>query len=274
MGKTKNKAGKLGALDMNQEITSKKVYEKQLGKLQLKMLTIQQAYFHQKRRAVVVFEGWDAAGKGGAIRRLTQGLDPRGFQVWPIGKPDPDEQGRHYLYRFWQRLPPPGNIAVFDRSWYGRVLVERVEGLANKTAWTRAYDEINGFERLLVDDGVCVVKIFLHITPQEQLKRFSERLHNPYKQWKITQEDIRNRLKWKDYLKATEDVFSKTSTARAPWSLVAANRKWFARTQVLEVVTGALSHGVDTRLQGPDPLVLAQAAQALGIAGKPRSKRT
>src|SRR5882672_5475355 len=167
----------------------KAAYERKLAKLQLKMLSIQQTYFHENRRAVIAFEGWDAAGKGGAIRRLTEKLDPRGFHVWPIGPPTPEEQGRHYLYRFWNKLPERGQLAIFDRTWYGRVLVERVERLIKKPVWKRAYDEINEFERMLIDDGVRVVKIFLHITPDEQLRRFAERLNNPYKRWKLTDSD-------------------------------------------------------------------------------------
>ncbi|MEW5854586.1 MAG: PPK2 family polyphosphate kinase [Myxococcota bacterium] len=269
MGKKKGRAkGRLGRLDMDVEVASKDEYEEQLKKLQLKMLRIQQAYFHQKRRAVIVFEGWDAAGKGGAIRRLTETLDPRGFHVWPVGKPAPEEQGRHYLWRFWQRLPVPGGLAVFDRSWYGRVLVERVEKFCGKEAWKRAYEEINEFERMLVDDGARVVKIFMHITPEEQLRRFQERLQNPYKQWKITEEDLRNRARWQDYVAATEDMFARTDTKAAPWFVVPGNRKWYARLRSLEIVTKELSRGVDIALPPLDPRVQAAAAAALGLAGK------
>jgi polyphosphate kinase 2 (PPK2 family) len=215
-------------------------YEDRLKKYQLRMLRLQQHLYQKKRRAIVAFEGWDAAGKGGAIRRLTERLDPRGFHVWPIGAPRPDEQGRHYLWRFWERLPAPGEIAVFDRTWYGRVLVERIEGFAAKSEWKRAYGEINEFEKMLTDDGVPIVKIFLHITKDEQLRRFKEREHNPYKKWKIGPEDWRNRKRWSDYEVAIDDMFRKTSTQRAPWNALAANAKWYTRTEVLRTVVKTL----------------------------------
>jgi AMP-polyphosphate phosphotransferase len=202
-----------------------------------------------------VFEGWDAAGKGGAIRRLTEKLDPRGFHVWPIGAPTAPEQGRHYLYRFWTKLPEPGLVAIFDRSWYGRVLVERVEGLAKKSEWKRAYEEINEFERMLVDDGVRVVKVFLHITPDEQLRRFAERLNNPHKRWKLTEADIESHLHWKDYADAVEDMFDETSTKAVPWTAIFADKKWIARVKVLEAVTDALADGVDLKPPPMDPKV-------------------
>ena len=236
---------RLDRLKHPEPFADKADYEKRLGKLQKKMLSIQQTYYHERRRAVLVFEGWDAAGKGGAIHRLTTPLDARGFHVWPIAAPRPDEQGRHYLYRFWVRLPEPGTIAIFDRSWYGRVLVERVEGLISKPTWKRAYDEINEFERMLTDDGVHMVKVFLHITPEEQLRRFTERLSNPYKRWKLTEEDIRNHRRWDDYVEAAEEMFDRTSTKAVPWNVVYAEQKWIARIEVLKTVTDALESGVE-----------------------------
>ena len=267
MGRTKIELNKkkirLDDLDMKKSLDSKNDYEERLDKLQTKMLRIQQAYFHEKKRGIVVFEGWDAAGKGGVIRRLTERLDPRGCKVWPISAPKPEEQGRHYLYRFWQKLPEASGIAIFDRSWYGRVLVERVEGFASKKEWERAYDEINEFERLLYDDGVQIVKIFLHITPEEQLARFLERLRNPYKRWKLTEEDIRNRNRWDDYAQAIEDMFANTGTTFAPWQVIPANKKWYARIKILEAVTDALADGMkleppplDLKLQGEIALKL------------------
>jgi AMP-polyphosphate phosphotransferase len=215
------------------ELDSKDEYEERLEKYQLRM--------HQRqRRAVVVFEGWDAAGKGGAIRRLTESLDPRGFKVYPIAAPRPDEQARHYLWRFWQKLPVPSEMAVFDRSWYGRVLVERIEKYASKAEWRRAYEEINQFEKLLADDGCPVIKIFLHITKKEQLRRFEEREKNPYKNWKIGPDDWRNRKKWDEYEKAIDEMFERTDTGTAPWILIPANRKWFARTEALKRVVETL----------------------------------
>ena len=154
-------------------------------------------------------EGWDAAGKGGAIKRVTEHLDPRGFQVNPIGAPAPHEKRYHYLQRFWRKLPQYGQITIFDRSWYGRVLVERVEGFATKEEWTRAYDEINDFEKLLTDDHYIIGKFFYHISKDEQLKRFKDRENNPLKRWKITDEDWRNREKWDEYVEAMEEMFEK-----------------------------------------------------------------
>lgn len=215
-------------------------YRDRLKKHQLRMLRIQQEIYQKRRRAVIVLEGWDAAGKGGAIRRLTEKLDPRGFKVWPIGAPQPDEQKRHYLYRFWSKVPGPGEIAIFDRSWYGRVLVERIEGFCAKNEWRRAFDEINQFEKLLVDDGCPVVKIFLHITKKEQLRRFHERERNPYKRWKIGPDDWRNRSRWSRYEKAIDDMFQRTDTGSAPWSLVAGNHKWHARTDALKRIVDSL----------------------------------
>ena len=247
-------------------ISSKKAYYETLSELQLKLLRIQQAYHgSQSKRAIVVFEGWDAAGKGGAIRRMTEKLDPRAVRVHAISAPTAAEQGRHYLWRFWQRIPQPGRIAVFDRSWYGRVLVERIEGFAEKPAWKRAYHEINEFEHTLIDDGVRVVKIFLHITAEEQLRRFEERLNNPYKRWKLTLEDLRNRDRWADYEDATEDMFDKTSTEAAPWTLVLGNHKWHARVAVLKAVVDALGKGVDTETPRVDKKLIAEAQKKLGI---------
>lgn len=257
---------RLAKLDMTDaRIETAEEYDRRLGKLQKELLRIQQTYWHEKRRAIIVFEGWDAGGKGGAIRRLTEPLDPRGFHVWPISAPTAEEQGKHYLYRFWTKLPARGTFAIFDRSWYGRVLVERVERLAAKDAWKRAYDEINEFERLLSDDGVRIIKIFMHITPEEQLDRFRERLSNPYKRWKLTEEDLRNRARWDDYVKATEAMFDRTSTERTPWHVVPANSKWFARLRVLEIVTAALKDGVNIAPPPFDQNVAKAAAEMLGV---------
>ncbi|MDR3518832.1 MAG: polyphosphate kinase [Azospirillaceae bacterium] len=246
-------------------LESREAYEKRLHALQMELLRIQQTYFHEKRRAIMVFEGWDAAGKGGAIRRITELLDPRGVKVWPIGAPGPAEQGKHYLYRFWTRLPEPGTFALFDRSWYGRVLVERVEGFASRPEWKRAYEEINQFEHMLIVDGVRIIKIFLHIDQGEQLERFRERLTNPYKRWKLTEEDLRNRDRWDDYVTAIEDMFDRTSTEEAPWHAVPANSKWYARLQALEVINAALRDGVVVTPPPIDPKVQRAAAEMLGV---------
>lgn len=257
---------RLGRMEMNAaKLANRAEYDERLSKLQKELLHIQQTYWHEKRRAVIVFEGWDAGGKGGCIRRVTEPLDARGFHVWPISAPTAEEQGKHYLYRFWTRLPAPGTLAIFDRSWYGRVLVERVEGFASKEQWRRAYDEINQFEKMLTDDGVRIVKLFLHITPEEQLERFRERLTNPYKRWKLTEEDLRNRSRWDEYVAAVEDMFDHTSTPNAPWTAVPANAKWYARLNVLETINRTLREGV-TIAPPPIDLALAKtAAEVLGI---------
>lgn len=256
---------RLDALGKAEKIADKDKYKSLLKKWQKKLLHVQQAYYHQHKRAIVVFEGWDASGKGGAIRRVTEPLDPRGVAVHPIAAPTPTEQGRHYLYRFQTRLPKPGRIAIFDRSWYGRVLVERVEGLAAEHEWQRAYQEINEFERLLIDDDVRIIKIFMHISADEQLARFEERLHNPYKRWKLTEEDIRNRAKWDDYVTATQDMFDYTDTRAAPWHVIHGEHKWFARIAVLKTLVKALRDGVDITPPPLDENVIALAEKKLGI---------
>jgi polyphosphate kinase 2 (PPK2 family) len=222
-------------------LASKNVYEERLEALQRRMLLVQQGVFHGRRRAVIAMEGFDASGKGGAIRRIAEAVDPRGLRVVPIGAPLPEEQGRHWLWRFWRDLPQPGTIVVFDRTWYGRVLVERVERLAGERAWRRAYREINEFERELVDDGVDLIKVFLAVSKEEQLRRFEERLRDPYKQWKISDADVRARKRWDDYVDAADDLLARTDTPHARWHLVPADRKWFARAEVLSVVTRTLA---------------------------------
>ena len=239
-------------------------YLERLPRLQQKLQRIQQAYHASGERAVILFEGWDAAGKGSTIRRLSQYLDPRGFKVWPIAAPRAHELERHYLFRFWERLPPHGSIAVFDRSWYGRVLVERVEGLAGEAEWKRAYDEINEFERLLLDDGMRLVKIFLHITAEEQLARFRERLTDPLKRWKITQEDFHNRARRSDYEVAIEEMAARTATRHAPWHLVPANDKRFARIECLKLITERLAKGIDLAPRALDEPTLEAAYATFG----------
>jgi|SRR5579884_1885331 len=251
-------------------------YKRRLDAAQVAMLELEQAYRRDRRRGIVVLEGWDAGGKGGAIQRLTARLDPRWVRVWSIGKPSPEEQGRHYLWRFWEKLPPPGYIAIFDRSWYGRVLVERVEGLAPEADWRRAYGEINAFEKLLFDDGVRLVKLFLHVSAEEQRKRLAERVANPVKHWKIAPDDIRN-LAFRDkYVAALDDMFGHTSTRAAPWYAIDGEYKWFARVAVAETVVKTL--GKRLRL-GPLPvdeavyreaatLLDPKAAAELGLAAQ------
>jgi polyphosphate kinase 2 (PPK2 family) len=234
------KTPRLRDIDLTQQMPDKDSYDRVLDEVQLSLLRLQQRYYHAGRRAIILLEGWDAAGKGGAIRRLSEKIDPRGIHVWPIGPPSSDEQRRHYLYRFWEKLPSPGTWAIFDRSWYGRVLVERIEKLTPKAAWKRAYGEINELEKMFADDGIALVKLFLHISKKEQLRRFHERENNPYKRWKITDDDWHNREKWNKYEKAIDEMFEKTSTPTAPWVAIAGEHKWFARISVCRAVINAL----------------------------------
>lgn len=254
-------------VDNNQySIDDKKTYRKILKKRQKEMQRVQQAYYHQGKRAIIIFQGWDASGKGGAIRRLTEYLDPRGYRVHPIAAPSADEQGKHYLYRFQIKLPKVGTLAIFDRSWYERVLTERVEGFASELEWQRAYQEINEYERMLTDDGVKIIKIFTHISKEEQLERFEERLRNPLKQWKLTEEDIRNREKWDEHENAINDMLELTSTEQSPWHIIPANHKWYTRIAVLETVVKALSDGVDLTPPPIDEALVRSAERQLGIA--------
>jgi len=215
-------------------------YEKWLKILQADLHQLAYQVYLQKIPVVLVFEGMDASGKGGTIKRLTEKMDPRGYVVWPISAPHGDDRERHYLYRFWRRLPEQGQIAIFDRSWYGRVLVERLEGFCTEDAWKRAYSEINQFERQLTDFGAVIFKFWMHISKEEQLERFQERERINYKSWKITDEDWRNRAKWEDYQAAAQDMVLKTSTQNAPWTLVEANDKLYARIKVLRTVAEKL----------------------------------
>jgi polyphosphate kinase 2 (PPK2 family) len=240
-------------------------YEHGLTTVQEMLQRVQQAYLGTAHRAVIVLEGWDTAGKGGVVRRLGWALDPRSFKVHTIAAPEEREKSLHYLQRFWERLPRHGQIVAFDRSWYGRVLVERVEGFAAAAEWRRAYEEINEFERLLIADGVKLVKIFLHITPEEQMRRFKNRLANPLKRWKLSYEDFRNRGRWKDYETAIEDMMEKTSARRAPWHLIPANDKPFARLAALRIIADRLSKGVSLEPRPLDPKIIDAAEGLLGL---------
>ncbi len=249
--------GRLNQLDLSQQI-DKPVYNKALKSWQFDLLSLQQSVLRQGGRMIINVEGMDAAGKGGAIRRLVERLDPRSFKVYRIGPPEDWEQARHYLYRFWTRIPAPGELVIFDRSWYGRLLVERIEGFATVEEWQRAYREINEFERSLVDAGIVLRSMWFHIDPDEQLKRFEARLANPFKAWKMTDEDWRNRDKWDDYVEAAEEMFEKTDVDYAPWTLIPANCKRHARLTALRTVVDALAEeaarlGIPTRpLERPD----------------------
>jgi polyphosphate kinase 2 (PPK2 family) len=243
----------------------KKTYEVALRELQRSLTAIQQTYLFSGQKAVIVFEGWDAAGKGGTIRRMSAALDPRSFKVWPIGAPRNYYLDRHYLLRFMDRLPPKGAISVFDRSWYGRVLVERVEELTPEARWRAAYGEIGSFEQMLLEDGTRLVKLFFHITPEVQLARFEERLRDPLKRWKLTYEDFRNRERWDDYAEAIDEMLVRTSTDAAPWHVIPANDKRLARVTALRHIVATLSEGVDIAPVVPDRRVLDEADRMLNV---------
>ncbi|MFQ3670590.1 MAG: PPK2 family polyphosphate kinase [Verrucomicrobiia bacterium] len=232
----RRRMGLLSQLDLSKQIEKKEDYKDRLKELQLELLHYQRKLVEAGRSVLFVFEGPDAAGKGGVIRRLVEKLDPRTVRVYSIVKPTPEEYQHHYLWRFWNKLPKYGEMAVFDRSWYGRVLVERVESFATAEQWKRGYEEINGFEKLLTDDGAIILKFYLHISKEEQLRRFEARAADPYKRWKINEEDWRNREKWDEHNRAAEDMFAKTDTKAAPWHLIEANFKWFARVKVLKII--------------------------------------
>ena len=185
---------------------------------------------------IITYEGWDAAGKGGNIKRITGALDPRGYEVHPIASPEPHEKARHYLWRFWTRLPKTGHIAIFDRTWYGRVMVERLEGFCSENDWKRAYNEINEFEKELHDWGAVIIKFWVQIDKDTQLERFNERQNTPQKQWKITDEDWRNREKWDQYEDAVNEMIQKTSTTYAPWHILESVDKRYARIKALKIV--------------------------------------
>ena len=225
----------LSKIDANKEMT-KEEYKEKLDKYQKKLSQLQIEMFKAQIPVVIGFEGWDAAGKGGAIRRLTAALDPLGFAVHPVAAPNVVEKQFHYQWRFWINLPAPGNIAIFDRTWYGRVMVERIEGFAKPQEWQRAYDEIKDMEAQWAEHGVAIAKFWLQIDKDEQLRRFNDRQNDPDKQWKITDEDWRNREKWDAYEEAVNEMLVRTDTSYAPWTVVEGNNKYYARLKVLKTV--------------------------------------
>lgn len=239
-------------------------YETALAEVQARLAKIQVAHIVHRKRSVILIEGWDAAGKGGLIQRLTAKWDPRFFEVFPIGAPAPEERERHFLWRFWKRLPAAGDISVFDRSWYGRVLVERVEGFASDSQWKRAYDEINEFEAQQKDDGTAIVKLFLHITQEEQDERLADRLRDPWKRFKVNAEDFRNRARRDDYLDALDDMLAQTDTRWAPWRIIDANNKKSARISALTYIADRLEAHVPMKAPDLDPALLDMARDALG----------
>ena len=223
----------LSRLDMTTRL-KKDEYVRELAAAQARLNHLFRRAREARVPVVLVFEGWDAAGKGGTIRRMSSALDPRAHRVISIAAPNDEERARHYLWRFWRRLPRAGRWVTFDRSWYGRVLVERVEDFATEAEWRRAYGEINDFESQLVEFGTVVLKFWLHITPDEQERRFKARLQVPHKRWKLTTEDWRNRKRWDDYEAAVDDMVALTSTDAAPWHLIPANDKRTARVATLQ----------------------------------------
>ena len=219
---------------------SKEEYRKRLKKAQDKIKRLHGELYRRRIPVVIAFEGWDAAGKGGAIKRLTEKMDSRGFEVIPVAAPNDLEKSHHYLWRFWKSMPKNGHIAIFDRTWYGRVMVERIEGFCSRPEWQRAYREIREMEKELTDHGAIVLKFWMQIDKDEQKKRFEERQTNPQKQWKITEEDWRNRAKWDIYESAVCEMIDQTSTDYAPWIIVEGNNKYYARIKVLESVIAAV----------------------------------
>ena len=219
-------------------------YEKKLKKLQKRIDELHGEIYRKRIPVVLAFEGWDAGGKGGAIKRLTAKMDPRGFVVNPTASPNDIEKAHHYLWRFWKNMPKDGHIAIFDRTWYGRVMVERIEGFCTEEEWKRAYKEINQMERDLYDAGTVILKFWMQIDKDEQERRFKERQQNPEKQWKITDEDWRNREKWDQYEEAVNEMLIRTSTEYAPWIIVEGNNKYYARIKVLETVVKALERAL------------------------------
>jgi polyphosphate kinase 2 (PPK2 family) len=230
----------LDRVDLSADVTEED-YQERLAELEQRALVVQIRNFLRGGRAVVAFEGWDAAGKGGCIKRLTSEMDPRGYKVWPIAAPRDEDARHHWLWRFWRRLPEKGELAIFDRSWYGRVLVERVEGYARPREWERAYGEINAFERTLTADGVRLLKIFLHIDRKEQKRRFAERAKSAAKRYKLGPDDWRNRKRWPQYEEAVAEMLDRTHRPDAPWVLVAATSKRHARLEVLRTVIDLLA---------------------------------
>lgn len=221
---------------LENKIITEDNYKRELDDLQAKLKDLHNRLYRKRVPLIITYEGWDAAGKGGNIKRITEALDPRGFEVHPIASPEPHEKARHYLWRFWTRLPKNGHVAIFDRTWYGRVMVERLEGFCSENDWRRAYNEINEFEKELSDWGAIVIKFWVQIDKDTQLARFTERQNNPEKRWKITDEDWRNREKWDLYEEAVDEMLQKTSTSYAPWHILESVDKRYARIKALKII--------------------------------------
>ena len=239
------KMPKLSEVDLSDKFIDEKEYQQKLKVLQSRLGELHNRLYRKRVPVIITYEGWDAAGKGGNIKRVTGALDPRGYEVHPIASPEPHEKARHYLWRFWTRLPKDGHIAVFDRTWYGRVMVERLEGFCSENDWKRAYNEINEFEKELHDWGAVIIKFWVQIDKDTQLERFTERQNNPEKQWKITDEDWRNREKWDQYEIAVDEMLKKTSTTYAPWHILESVDKKYARIKALKIIIKELEKVLD-----------------------------
>lgn len=240
------KAGALSKIDLTKSLEQQD-YKEELERLQKRLRLLHNDIYRMRIPVVLAFEGWDAAGKGGVIKRLTSSLDPRGYAVYPTASPNDIEKMHHYLWRFWNNVPKAGHISIFDRTWYGRVMVERIEGFCSEIEWKRAYQEINEMEEHLANSGAAILKFWMHIDKEEQKRRFQERMDNPEKQWKITEEDWRNREKWDLYEEAVDEMLIRTSTSYAPWVIVEGNSKYYARIKVLKTVVKTLEEAINLR---------------------------
>ena len=229
----------LEAVDLGKKL-SEKQYWKRIARQQLRLRQLQFKIYEEQVPVLALFEGWDAAGKGGAIKRISETLEPRGYTVSSFSAPRGEEKTHHYLWRFWRVLPRAGHLGIFDRSYYGRVLVERVEGLLSEDEWRRAYREINEFEAHQAGFGMVIVKFWLHTSKDEQLRRFKDRERDPFRSYKLTSEDWRNRAKWDAYSEAVEEMLARTSTPYAPWTIVEANDKYHARVKVVKTLADAI----------------------------------
>jgi polyphosphate kinase 2 (PPK2 family) len=258
----------LDKIDMIDGPLDDRDYDRRLKTLQNRLLDLQIHHLRTGGRVMIGIDGWDAAGKGGLIQRMVFGLEPRSVQVWRIGAPTAEDQGKHFLWRFWNRVPAPRNWAVFDRTWYGRVLVERIEGFCSKDEWHRAYREINEFERTLSDSGVHFIKLLVHVSEEEQRRRMIKRLKKPHKRYKIGLEDFRNIAKREQYLEAYKDMLDKTDTEHAPWHVIASDDKRHARLTGLQIIADTLGRGVKLTEQELDPEVARAAHQLWGWTPK------
>ena len=227
---------RLSEIELKGKTVEDEKYRQELKELQAHLGELHNRLYRKRVPVIITYEGWDAAGKGGNIKRVAGALDPRGYEVHPIASPEPHEKARHYLWRFWTRLPKDGHIAIFDRTWYGRVMVERLEGFCSENDWKRAYNEMNEFEKELHDWGAVIIKFWVQIDKETQLERFTERQNNPEKQWKITDEDWRNREKWDQYETAVDEMLKKTSTSYAPWHILESVDKKYARIKALKII--------------------------------------